>query len=106
MTAQQTEWQAFAVDADGAEDLLGQVVIEDGVVAIASLVDEDDEAYVREILDAVNAMDELVEKAPPAADADRYTVGVARFERGAPGFDQALVRKLEKGFALRLVPTA
>lgn len=98
--------RALALHEDGSEELLGEVRLTDGVLSIVSLADEDDTAYLQQIVAAANALDVIVEKAPPSSTDARYAIGVARTERGAPGFEEALLRKLAKSHATKLVPHA
>lgn len=98
-----TLYDAYRIDGSGGRQKIGTVTIERGRLAIASLVDEADRKSLQASLDEFNNRPFLVEKAPPEGD-ERYAVGAKEYERGQPGFDEVLIRKLESGRGIRLEP--
>lgn len=98
-----TVYDAYLVDGSGRRDKIGRVGIEGGKLSIVSLVNEGDRASVQASLDEFNNRPFLVDKAPPESD-ERYALGAREYERGQPGFDEALIRKLESGRGIRLEP--
>jgi hypothetical protein len=96
-------YEAYRITESNSRERLGRIAIEGGKLSIVSLVNEADRAYVQKSLDEFNNRPFLVDKAPPES-GERYSLGATEFERGKPGFDEALIRKLESGRAIRLEP--
>ena len=98
-----TVYDAYRVDGSGRRDKIGQIAIQGGKLSILSLLKEADRGPVQASLDEFNNRPFLVDKAPPTED-ERYAIGAQEYSRGGPGFDEALIRKLESGRGIRLEP--
>jgi hypothetical protein len=94
-------YEAYEVDETDAPEKLGRIAIDGGVLSIVSLDDESGRESVQDSLDDLNNRPFLVEKAPPK-DGERYDIGATEYERGEPGFDDVLIKKLESSHGIRL----
>lgn len=97
-------YQAIQLDdQDAPGKKIGSVAINAGTLSIVSVVDEADRASLQKSLDDLNNRPFLVEKAPPQS-GERYEIGAKEFQRGEPGFDEVLIRKLASSHSIRLEP--
>jgi hypothetical protein len=98
-----TQYDASYIDEDDKLEKLGRIAITNGVLSIVSLLKESERAHVQKSLDDLNNQPFLVVKAPPKGK-ERYALGATEHERGEPGFDEVLIRKLEDSHGIRLSP--
>ena len=73
----------------------------DGLLEVVS-AEPDYETYLTEVVDTVNATDELTVKVPPPADAEPYSVYYRIADRTSPDLIDVLRTYLERDFDLLL----
>ena len=95
-------WDAFAVDDQNKEMFLGKITIDKGVLSIVSSDDEASRTYLEDIVEDMNALEFLVDKAPPKPGAGRYQLGAETYRRDHPDFESVLIRKLMENHALKV----
>ena len=96
-------WNAYIVYDDDDDKFAGQLALENGMLSVVSSESNEDKEYLEGVVEDINALDHLVDLAPPKEpDAPRYALGADVYDRDHPDFEKVLVRKLLENHSLKV----